>query len=78
MTNLQQTAFSIADDAARSDVENFLVELRQDDNGTRWYDLDDSMLGLDRDRLNRSTDYLEGRGRIAHHPDNANWVRVNF
>jgi len=78
MTPLQQTAFAIADDAARSDVEKFLVEIRQDEDGTRWYDLDDSMLGLDRDSLNRSIDYLEQRGRIAHHPDNASWVRVNF
>jgi hypothetical protein len=78
MTNLQQTAFAIADGAARKDVECFLVEMRQDDDGTRWYDLDDSMLGLDRDSLNRSIDYLKQRERIAHHPDYSNWVRVNF
>lgn len=76
--NLQQTAFTIADDAARKDVECFLVEMRQDYDGTRWYDVDDSMLGLERDSLNRSIEYLEQRKRIAHHPDNHNWVRVNF
>lgn len=62
-------AYYIADEAARSDIELYTVEV-----GDHWFDTNQVRYGLERQFIDRAMQYLELRGSMRRHPDQPHLV----
>lgn len=74
-----ELAFQIADVAARSDIEIFCVPVGGEPANVEeiracWFDLE-QVDPADKATVNRSAEYLDGRGLLKRHPVCPNWVR---
>lgn len=59
-------AFQLADESARSDIEVYCVEER-DQHGASWYDTRKVIDGFDRRFIDRALQYLDLRGGMRRH-----------
>jgi hypothetical protein len=76
---LDKLAHGIAYDAACSVIESNCLHVDGCDisQGLDWFDTDPDSVDLDaEDHVAESVKYLEARGLIVRHKDNANWVQL--
>lgn len=75
-----ELAFQIADVAASCDIEILCAPVGGEPASVAeiracWFDLDHVVDRTDTAIVQRSVEYLEGRGLLKRHPIHPNWVR---
>lgn len=71
---IEALAYEIADDAARIEIESLCVG--RPAFGPEWLDIANVDGSEETECVDRAVRYLECRGRLKHHPDNPELVKV--